>query len=91
MATHLPGKFCGQRSLVGYSPWGRKESDKTECPQTHTLNLVFRQIYKSRQGFITESSFPFSMVIKCPLLEDVFKALIGGGTLSCLTSQSLSP
>ena len=29
------------------------------------------------------------MVIKCPLLEDVFKALIGGGTLSCLTSKSL--
>ena len=27
----LPGKFHGQRSLVGYSPWGRKESDTTEC------------------------------------------------------------
>ena len=26
----LPGKFHGQRSLVGYSPWGRKESDMTE-------------------------------------------------------------
>ena len=23
----LPGKFHGQRSLAGYSPWGRKESD----------------------------------------------------------------
>ena len=23
----LPGKSHGQRSLVGYSPWGRKESD----------------------------------------------------------------
>ena len=33
MATHLlflPGEFHGQRSLVGYSPWGRKESDTTE-------------------------------------------------------------
>ena len=33
MATHssiLAGKFHGQRSLVGYSPWGRKESDMTE-------------------------------------------------------------
>jgi len=29
----LPGKFHGQRSLVGYSPWGCKESDKTEGPQ----------------------------------------------------------
>ena len=27
----LPGELHGQRShLVGYSPWGRKESDMTE-------------------------------------------------------------
>ena len=26
----LPGEFHGQRSLEGYSPWGRKESDTTE-------------------------------------------------------------
>ena len=26
----LPGKFHGQRSLGGYSPWGCKESDTTE-------------------------------------------------------------
>ena len=25
-----PGEFHGQRSLAGYSPWGRKESDTTE-------------------------------------------------------------
>ena len=25
----LPGKFPGERSLAGYSPWGRKESDAT--------------------------------------------------------------
>ena len=27
----LGGKFHGQRSLAGYSPWGRKQSDATEC------------------------------------------------------------
>ena len=26
----LPGKSHGQRSLVGYSPWGRRGSDMTE-------------------------------------------------------------
>ena len=26
----LPEKSHGRRSLVGYSPWGRKESDTTE-------------------------------------------------------------
>ena len=27
----LPGKFYGQRNLVGYSPWGQKESNMIEC------------------------------------------------------------
>ena len=26
----LPGESHGQRSLVGYRPWGHKESDATE-------------------------------------------------------------
>ena len=26
----LPGESHGQRTLIGYSPWGRKESDMTE-------------------------------------------------------------
>ena len=38
MATHssiLPAKSQGRRSLVGYSPWGRKESDMTERLHFH--------------------------------------------------------
>ena len=38
MATHssiLPGESQGQRILVGYRPWGRKESDTTEATK-HT-------------------------------------------------------
>ena len=30
----LPEKSLGQRSLVGYSPWGHKESDTTEHAHT---------------------------------------------------------
>ena len=26
----LPGELHGQKNLVGYNPWGRKESDLTE-------------------------------------------------------------
>ena len=38
----LPGEFHGERSLVGYSLWGHKESDATE-PLTFTLRLfVFK-------------------------------------------------
>ena len=36
----LPEKFHGQRSLAGYSPWGRKESDKTDRACTHTSPLA---------------------------------------------------
>ena len=31
----LPGKSHGRRSLVGYSPWGREESDTTERLHFH--------------------------------------------------------
>ena len=31
----LPEGSHGQRSLVGYSPWGRRESDRTERLSTH--------------------------------------------------------
>ena len=33
----LACKLCGQRSLVGYSPWGHKELDMTEQLSTHEV------------------------------------------------------
>ena len=45
MATHsifLPGESHGQRSLVGYSPWGRKELDTTKRLSTQApLDIMF--------------------------------------------------
>ena len=38
----LPGKSHGRRSLVGYSPWGGKESDTTEQLHFHLLFSLFR-------------------------------------------------
>ena len=35
-SAFLPGKFHGQGSLAGYSPWGCKESDTTEQLSPHT-------------------------------------------------------
>ena len=40
-STFLPGKPHRQRSLVGYSPWGCKESDTTERFQTFRLVIAF--------------------------------------------------
>ena len=34
----LPGKSRGQRSLVGYSPWGHKESDMTKQLLFHSFS-----------------------------------------------------
>ena len=55
-SVFLPGKFHGQRSLVGYSPWGHKESDMTEhkCMNaqmhahvhTHTYTYIYTRVVK---------------------------------------------
>ena len=37
----LPGELHGQRSLVGYSPWGHKESDMTEQLMHTYTNINF--------------------------------------------------
>ena len=36
----LPGESHGQRSLVGYSPKGHKESDTTERPTQTQINYT---------------------------------------------------
>ena len=54
----LPGEFYGQRSLVGYSPRGRKESDTTERLHlplekemaTHSSTLAWRILWTEEPG-----------------------------------------
>ena len=56
MATHcknpleffLPGEFHGQRSLAGYSSWGRRETDMTEG-LTHTV--IFNTLFPNKVTF----------------------------------------
>ena len=38
----LPGESHGQKSLVGYSPWDRKESDMTK--ETEHNKLIYTDI-----------------------------------------------
>ena len=45
----LPGKFHGQRSLVGYSPWGHKESDMTEHTEQHS-NVKVTQTFLEKMN-----------------------------------------
>ena len=73
----LPGKSYGWRSLVGCSPWGRKESDTTEWFQFLFLSF-FCQLFKdiSHQGWdygdlneaLTLDAKKVSMIKVCDIL-----------------------
>ena len=43
----LSGEFHGQRSLAGYSPWGRKELKTTEQLSLSLLSLKFSILKES--------------------------------------------
>ena len=59
----LPENSCRQRSLVGYSPWGHKESDMNEqlsthvhaCTHTHTKSLPNNRQLNRKTGGLTET------------------------------------
>ena len=48
----LPGEFFGERSLAGYSLWGRKESDTTErvSLQFHFTCTIWAHILKAEKN-----------------------------------------
>ena len=46
----LPGECHGQRSLVGYSPWGRKEWDVTEHTHRHAILPQEKITFKAQPG-----------------------------------------
>ena len=48
ISVFLSGKFHGQKSLVGYSPQGGKESDTTAHTHTHTHIWVLSLGIKSQ-------------------------------------------
>ena len=56
----LPGKSHRQRSLIGYSPWGRKESDTTEWLHfTYSSRKGFQQVRMSLWNLAQSSAWCF--------------------------------
>ena len=53
----LPGEFHGQRSLVGYSPWGNKKLDTTEHTHIYLLCVEAGQF----KDYINTAQIPFSV------------------------------
>ena len=66
----LPGESCGQRSLAGYGPQGRKESDTTEATQRAHTGCSF----DSSLGSLHFSRIPISIIFSpiCSKQEPVF-------------------
>ena len=88
-ATHssiLAWRIPGQRGLVSYSPWGRKESDTTEQPTLASLGPPRRPLNatedpKRRLGINKE--LPYSWmerpsITKISILPEVTEGLPGG-------------
>ena len=66
----FPGESHGQRSLVGYSPWGCKESDMTECACMHTrtdahTHARAHTLLSGRRWFREGSGSPDSSALLC--------------------------
>ena len=62
-SVFLPGKSHGQRSLVGYSPGGSKESDMTERLSIHTHRFTGKENQ--------ELKFDFSNLIKDRVVKSI--------------------
>ena len=52
------GKSLGQRSLVGYGPWGHKELDMTEVTK-HTLFTILKETISHSHAFYNFPMFYF--------------------------------
>ena len=71
----LPEEFRGQKSLVGYSPWGRKESDTTEVLSTraHTpTQTSLRSTFPLVEGWRHLPLNPFPIWGTLPDPGDIF-------------------
>ena len=66
----LPRESHGQKSLAGYSPWGRKESDTTERPNTtHRMDL------SSIKNFSVSANQTVNIHFLCTILYYFYKVL----------------
>ena len=55
-SVFLPGKFHGQRRLVGYSPWGHQAFDMSEQLSTHVHYLSKKYNLLKSKYFLVRTS-----------------------------------
>ena len=71
LQCYLPGKSHGQRNLVDCSPWGHKESDKTERLHFHFLALKNNKDPGSQSRYKHDSIVKLFRALKPPTAEYV--------------------
>ena len=74
----FPGKSHGQRSVVGYSPWGRKESDTTERLHFHfTIARTWKQpICPSADKWIKMLWYIYTMEYYSAIKKNAFESVL---------------
>ena len=80
----LPGKSYGQRSLAGYSPWGRKELDMTERLTLTFHRMCFLKFYRSVRGrykerllhdYLAKTIWTESNIVELECLNNLVKTI----------------
>ena len=73
----LPGESHGQRSLVGYSPRGRKELDTTERLHCHFhFRLVIAFLLRSKHLLISWLQLPSAVSLGPPKIKSVTVSIV---------------
>ena len=92
MATHssiLAGEFHGQRSLAGYSPWGRKESGTTERPSVTCSCCSPQCVHQFTCPQTGQEGSLFSTFVLCRLWQWPFWPVWGDTSFLVLICSSL--
>ena len=71
LSSILAWKSHGQRSFVGYSPWGHKESDKTEVCLESNASLLAHQVKNPPAMQETQETWVWSLDWEDPLEEEM--------------------
>ena len=80
----LSGKSHGQRNLVGYSPWGHKESDRTELLHfTSSQNIKLSGEFIEMEAFYQVLEIKLLPSISGTSLDTLLDWIIGTGHKIC--------
>ena len=76
-AVFLPGESHGWRSLAGYSPWGRKESDPSEVTLRTCTQEVWSTHLNKMSMILPWASLTAQWVKNLPAIQETLVRFLG--------------